>query len=106
MTPKPNRAAQRKLTPEYIFRLFISGLTPRSQAAIDHLLEYCERHLRGRHRIEVVDLYQCPELAAQEQIVAIPTLLRILPSPERRLIGDLSHEDRFLRGFDITHGAR
>jgi circadian clock protein KaiB len=101
MTKPRKRLTKVKPPPEYVFRLFVSGLTPRSQWAIDHLHEYCERHLEGRHRIEIIDLYQCPELAAKEQIVATPTLLKILPAPERRLIGDLSHEDRFLRGFDI-----
>ena len=90
---------------EYLFRLFVSGLTPRSQGAIEHLREYCARHLEGRFRIEVVDLYQSPERAAEEQIVATPTLLRILPTPQRRLIGDLSNEDRFLRGLDIRSGT-
>jgi circadian clock protein KaiB len=92
---------KREVTPDYLFRLFVSGLTPRSQTAIDRLHEYCGRHLKGHHRIEIVDLYQCPERAAQEQIVATPTLLKVSPSPERRLIGDLSHEDRFLSGFNI-----
>jgi circadian clock protein KaiB len=87
--------------PEYLFRLFVSGLTPRSQGAIEHLREYCKRHLDGRYRIEVVDLYQSPELAAKEQIVATPTLVQILPTPQRRLIGDLSNEGRFLRGLEI-----
>ena len=86
---------------EYLFRLFVSGLTPRSQGAIEHLREYCKRHLDGRYRIEVVDLYQSPERAAQEQIVATPTLLQIRPTPQRRLIGDLSNEARFLRGLEI-----
>lgn len=95
------RSAPKKAEPEHVFRLFVSGLTPRSQSAIDNLHEYCERHLEGRHRIEVIDLYQSPELAAKEQIVATPTLLKLTPLPERRLIGDLSHEDRFLRGVDI-----
>jgi circadian clock protein KaiB len=100
------RPAKQKAVPEYLFRLFVSGLTPRSQGAIDHLREYCERHLKGCHRIEVIDLYQSPELAAQEQIVATPTLLQVLPAPERRLIGDLSREDRFLIGLDIRSAQR
>jgi circadian clock protein KaiB len=97
----PKRIAKKKAPPEHVFRLFVSGLTPRSQSAISHLHEYCERHLAGRHRIEVVDLYQSPERAVQEQIVATPTLLKVSPEPQRRLIGDLSQEDRFLRGIDI-----
>jgi len=95
------RTATKQAAPQYAFRLFVSGLTPRSQNAIDHLHEYCERHLAGRHRIEVIDLYQSPELAVKEQIVATPTLLKISPEPQRRLIGDLSQEDCFIRGVDI-----
>ena len=101
MTAESRLPAKQKPASKHFFRLFVSGLTPRSQGAIDHLREYCEHHLEGCHRIEIVDLYQCPERAAKEQIVATPTLVRVLPGPERRLIGDLSHEDRFLRGFDI-----
>ena len=105
MTGVRKSHATKRPRAEYLFRLFVSGLTPRSQVAIDHLREYCERHLQGRYRIEVVDLYQSPELAVKEQIVATPTLLRVLPAPVRRLIGDLSHEDRFLRGLDIRSAA-
>jgi len=101
MAPPRKGRTKREIVPDYLFRLFVSGLTPRSQTAIDRLHEYCDRHLKGHHRIEVVDLYQCPERAAQEQIVATPTLLKLSPSPERRLIGDLSHEGRFLSGLDI-----
>ncbi len=100
------KKATKRLGAEYLFRLFVSGLTPRSQVAIDHLREYCNRHLEGRYRIEVVDLYQSPELAAKEQIVATPTLLKVFPEPARRIIGDLSHEDRFLIGLDIRSAAR
>ena len=100
------KAAKRPQAPEYFFRLFVSGLTPRSQVAIDHLREYCARHLDGRHRIEVIDLYQSPHLAVEEQIVATPTLLKILPEPARRVIGDLSDEGKFLRGLDIWSAAR
>jgi circadian clock protein KaiB len=101
MTIATKRPRKPKVAPEHVFRLFISGLTPRSQGAIDHLTEYCRRHLKGCHRIDVIDLYQSPELAAKEQIVATPTLVRVLPHPERRMVGDLSREDRFLHGFDI-----
>jgi circadian clock protein KaiB len=86
---------------EYVFRLFVSGATPRSQRAIDNLQTLCEVHLPGRHRIEVVDLYQSPERAHDEQIIAIPTLLKIEPFPPRRVIGDLSQVDKVLHGLDI-----
>jgi circadian clock protein KaiB len=87
--------------PEYLLRLFVSGFTPRSQRAIDNLKTICERYLAGRYRIEVVDLYQSPGLARDEQIIAAPTLLKVRPRPERRLIGDLSQADKVLRGLDI-----
>lgn len=87
--------------PEYLLRLFVSGLTPRSQRAIDNLKNICERYLVGRYRIEVVDLYQSPALARDEQIIAVPTLLKILPRPQRRVIGDLSQVNKVLHGLDI-----
>jgi circadian clock protein KaiB len=87
---------------EYVLRLFVAGFTPRSRRAIENLNEICERHLAGRYRIEVVDLQQAPRLAHEEQIVATPTLLKILPLPVRRVIGDLSQVDKVLRGLDIS----
>jgi len=89
------------LESEYLLRLFVSGLTPRSQRAIDNLKDLCEQHLAGRYRIEVIDLYKSPSLAHDEQIVATPTLLRVRPGPQRRVIGDLSQVDRVLHGLDI-----
>jgi circadian clock protein KaiB len=90
-----------KVDPEYVLRLFVSGFTPRSRRAIDNLQNICERYLAGRHRIEVVDLNQSPELAHEEQIIAIPTLLKVRPLPPRRVIGDLSQVDKVLHGLDI-----
>ena len=90
--------------PEYVLRLFISGFTPRSQRAIANLKDICDRYLAGRYRIEVVDLYQSPGLAHEEQIVAVPTLLRISPIPRRRIIGDLAQVDKVLHAIDI-HGG-
>jgi circadian clock protein KaiB len=92
------------MDPGYLLRLFVSGFTPRSQRAIDNLREICERYLAGRYRIEVVDLYQSPSLAHEEQIVATPTLLKLEPSPQRRIIGDLSQVDRVLHALDIQGG--
>jgi circadian clock protein KaiB len=88
-------------SPEYLLRLFISGLTPRSQRAIDNLRAICDLHLAGRYQIEVVDLHQSPALAHDEQIIATPTLLKVLPGPPRRVIGDLSQADKVLHGLDI-----
>jgi circadian clock protein KaiB len=98
---KALRAAKLEVDPEYLLRLFVSGFTPRSQRAIDNLKNICERHLAGRYRIEVIDLYQSPGLAHDEQIIATPTLLKVRPFPARRVIGDLSQVDRVLHGLDI-----
>jgi circadian clock protein KaiB len=92
------------IDPEYVLRLFVSGFTPRSQRAISNLKHICERYLAGRYRIEVVDLYQSSGLAQDEQIVAVPTLLRVSPSPMRRIIGDLAHVDKVLHALDIPGG--
>jgi circadian clock protein KaiB len=91
--------------PDYVLRLFVSGYTPRSRCAIDNLRNICERYLKGRHRIEVVDLYQFPGRARDEQIVATPTLLKVHPLPVRRVIGDLSQVDKVLRALDIQGGS-
>jgi circadian clock protein KaiB len=90
--------------PDYVLRLFVSGYTPRSQRAIDNLRNICERYLKGRHRIEVIDLYQCPGRAREEQIVATPTLLKVRPLPARRVLGDLSQVDKVLHALDIQGG--
>jgi circadian clock protein KaiB len=87
--------------PEYLLRLFVSGFTPRSQRAIDNLKAICERYLAGRYRIEVVDLFLSPGLAHDEQIIATPTLLKLLPLPSRRVIGDLSQLEKVLHALDI-----
>jgi circadian clock protein KaiB len=96
------RAKKAKVGSEYLLRLFVSGFTPRSQRAIDNLQNICERYLAGRYRIEVIDLYQSPGLARDEQIIATPTLLKVRPSPPRRVIGDLSQVDKVLNGLDLT----
>jgi circadian clock protein KaiB len=86
---------------EYLLRLFVAGLTPRSQRAIANLKSICETHLAGRYRIEVIDLYQSPGLAHDEQIIATPTLLKVRPLPGQRVIGDLSQVDKVLQGLDL-----
>ncbi len=86
---------------QYVLRLYVTGSTPRSTLAIRNLKAICEEHLRGRYQLEVIDVYQRPTLAKDEQIVATPTLIKVLPTPIRRLIGDLSSEDRVLLGLDL-----
>ena len=85
----------------YNLRLYIAGQTPRSVAALANLKNICEQHLSGRYEIEVVDLAKNPALAQRHQIVAIPTLIRELPEPLRRIIGDLSNLQKVLVGLDI-----
>jgi circadian clock protein KaiB len=82
-------------------RLYVAGQTPKSLAAISNLKKLCESHLAGRYTIEVIDLLVTPQLAAGDQIVALPTLVRRLPEPLKRVIGDLSNTERVLVGLDI-----
>lgn len=83
------------------FRLYVAGRTPRSVAAIENLEKLCREHMPGNYRIEVVDLAENPERARSDQIVAIPTLVRKLPEPIRRIIGDLSNTERVLVSLQI-----
>lgn len=85
----------------YRLRLYVAGQTPKSLAALANLKKVCEQHLAGRYEIEVIDLVQNPRLAAGDQILAIPTLVRRLPSPLKRIIGDLSNTEKVLVGLDI-----
>lgn len=82
-------------------RLYVAGQTPRSLAALDNLKELCEDKLKGRYRIEIIDLLDKPQLAKGDQILAIPTLVRKLPMPVKKIIGDLSNTDRVLVGLDL-----
>jgi circadian clock protein KaiB len=82
-------------------RLYVAGQTPRSIAALANLKRFCEEYLAGKCRIEVVDVAENPQLARADQILAIPTLVRKLPAPMRKIIGDLSNTERVLVGFDL-----
>ena len=84
-----------------VLRLYTAGQTPRSIKAFANLKKICETHLTGKYRVEVIDLIQSPQLAAGDQILAVPTLVRRLPEPVRKIIGDLSNTDRVLVGLDI-----
>jgi len=99
------RARTRKPTPEkpefWKLRLYVAGQTPKSIRAFANLKVLCEEHLKGRYQIEVVDLRKHPQLARGDQIVAVPTLVRRLPSPVRTIIGDLSDSVRLLVGLDL-----
>ena len=99
---KAKRTARKKSpSDEWILRLYVAGLSARSAAALQNLERICEEHLAGRYRIEVIDLLRHPQLARGDQIVAVPTLVRHLPPPMKKIIGDLSNEERVLVGLDL-----
>ena len=102
--PKKTHAdtAPWSMSPEFWkLRLYVAGMTPRAVAAFGNLTKLCEEHLADRYEIEVVDLLVNPKLAAGDQILAVPTLVRRLPPPMKKIIGDLSNEERVLVGLDL-----
>ena len=86
---------------KYELRLYVAGQTPKSILALKNITQYCREHLEGQYSIEVIDLLKNPQLAAGDQIFAIPTLVRKVPEPIRKIIGDLSNEERVLVGLNI-----
>ena len=111
MKTNPNKPAPSKAGPAiaksdtYVLRLYVAGQTPKSMSAIDNVKTICEEYLQGHYRLEVVDLYQQPQLAKGDQIIALPTLIKKLPLPLRRIIGDMSKTERVLVGLDIRRNA-
>lgn len=93
--PKPQKRA------EWELRLYVAGQTPKSLTAFDNLKKICEEHLPGKYHIEVVDLLEHPQLAKGDQIIALPTLVRQLPPPVRKIIGDLSNKEKVLVGLEL-----
>jgi circadian clock protein KaiB len=85
----------------YVLRLYIAGVSLRSSRAVENIKKLCEEHLKGRYELEVIDLYQHPLLAAGEQIIAAPTLIKKLPPPLRKFIGDLADTEKILIGLDV-----
>ena len=98
----PREVAQAPGSDYYVLRLYIAGMTPRAGRAIEHVRALCEAHLTGRYDLQVIDVYQQPSLAKGEQIIAAPTLIKKLPLPLRRIIGDMSNHDRLLVGLDLV----
>ena len=104
--PSPPRAKPPKAASgRYILRLYVAGLMPKSTLAIANLKKICEQNLQGQYELEVIDLYQQPQLAQGDQIVAVPTLIKQLPPPLRRIIGDMSDTERVLVGLDLRRKA-
>ena len=94
-------ALSRREIEKYVLRLYVSGLTIRSSHAINNIKRICDEHLKGRYTLDVIDLSQQPSLAQDEQILAVPTLIKKLPLPLRRLIGEMSDTERVLVGLDL-----
>jgi circadian clock protein KaiB len=93
-------------TDRYILRLYITGLTARSSRAVENLRAICDEYLDGRYDLEVIDIYQQPALTKGEQIIAAPTLIKKLPLPMRRIIGDMSNREGVLLGLDLVAAPR
>lgn len=97
LEPSVSRSRQRK----YLLRLYVSGSTGKSAQAVENIKKVCEEHLKNCYDLEVIDIYQQPQLARGEQIVAVPTLIKRLPLPLRRLVGDMSNQEKVLMGLDL-----
>jgi len=100
--PAPPRAWKAPRKTGYVLKLYVAGTAPRSVNAIANIKRLCEENLPGRYALEVIDMYQQPQRAYGEQIVVLPTLVRNAPSPQRRVIGDLSNAERVLAMLDIS----
>jgi len=101
------RAGRTPPVDRYVLRLYVTGMTSRSSRAVDNLRAICDEYLAGRYDLEVIDIYQQPVLTKGEQIVAAPTLIKKLPLPMRRIIGDMSNRDGVLLGLDLVpHGPQ
>jgi circadian clock protein KaiB len=98
---KLKEAARAQASERWVLKLYVTGTTPASQRAIARVREICEKHLLGRYQLEVVDIYQLPTLAKDDQIIAAPTLIKVLPAPLRRFIGDMTKAERVLFGLDV-----
>jgi circadian clock protein KaiB len=106
--PKARRlepAGAGRATERYVLKLYVTGATGRSLRAIANIKAICEQYLKGRYDLEVVDIYRRPALLRQDQIVAVPTLVKKLPVPLRLLVGDLSRSEQVLQGLDLVAGA-
>jgi circadian clock protein KaiB len=98
---RTKRKVRSPAKPRYILRLYITGQTPRSIKSVENLRRLCEKYLPGQYDLEVIDIYQQPALAAEGQIIAAPTLIKTMPLPLRRLVGDFSDRQRVVLGLDL-----
>lgn len=105
-TEEFEKAAKKQDGTNHVLRLYVTGMTPKSTTAIANVRKLCEEYLQGRYELEVIDIYQQPKLAKGEQIIATPTLIKKLPLPLRKLIGDMSDTKRFLVGIDLRQKTK
>lgn len=96
------KTLQSNATEKYVLRLYVTGMTPKSINAIENIRKICEENLKGRYELEIIDIYQKPEYAKKEQILAAPTLIKKLPLPLRKFIGDMSNKEKILVGLDLV----
>ena len=101
-TEEFEKTLQTQHNEKYILRLYVTGMTPKSINAIENIKKICEENLKGRYELEVVDIYQQPEYAKKEEIIAAPTLIKKLPLPLRKFIGDMSNREKILVGLDLV----
>jgi len=99
------RAIAQSPDARFVLRLYVSGMTPRSRQAIDNICQLCQEHLAGRYDLEIIDIYQQPELAKEGQVIAAPTLVKTLPLPLRRVIGDMGDPGRIMVVLGIAPGS-
>lgn len=100
-TKEFEKALKKSKEEKYLLKLYVTGLTPASTRAITNIKKICEEHLKGRYELDVIDIFQKPVLAKGEQIIAAPTLIKKLPLPLRKFIGDMSNTERILLGLDL-----
>ncbi len=100
------KASEEKAKEKYVLRLFISGMTPRSLQAIENLKSICDNQLKGCYNLEIIDISQQPESVRKEDIIATPTLIKELPKPIRRIIGDLSNTERILVALNVSENNK
>lgn len=101
VTKEFEKAVAESKEERFLLRLYVTGSTPSSVRAIENIRKFCEEHLQGRYDLEIIDIYQQPQLLKGEQIIAAPTLIKKLPLPLRKFIGDLSDSERILMGLDL-----
>ena len=101
-TEEFEKSIEANRTEKYVLRLYVTGMTPKSIKAIENIRKICEENLQGRYELEVIDIYQKPDFAKREEIIAAPTLIKKLPLPLRKFIGDMSNTEKILVGLNLV----